>query len=127
VSLSAANDFGQVLYSQCRVNGTYDDGNWQHTFQDVPLEEGGTGDVDRIALSDLDALVKLGGVYKGTPDDEASYRNRPESACFSVCREQLKDECTMFTYDGLTEDRHCSPLLPLASFLLRSHPSVSFS
>jgi hypothetical protein len=107
-------DFGEVLYSRCRVNGTYDDGSWMHQFQNAPDGTGGTENTATIKLSNLDALVKLGAVYAGNGSDPADYTQRPEIACFSVCRQQFKDRCTMFTYDGITEDRYCQLLFPLS-------------
>lgn len=119
--MCAATDFGEILYSQCRTNGTYADGAWQETFTFTD-GDGGTTTDDRIELQNLPALKELGDVFPGNDSNPASYRNRPESACFSVCREQFGDDCTFFTYDGLTADRCGS--LPIVTTIRVQHCSI---
>jgi hypothetical protein len=33
-----------------------------------------------------------------------NYKNQPEHACYAVCQNTLRADCTFFTYDGLDKD-----------------------
>ena len=102
-----AADFGRTLYLPCITqNATYNDGNWQAEFT---LRDGTK--TKKIQLEDQDNVYFLGDLYNGTADEPARYINRPEAACYSICQQQLGPKgCTVFTYDGITEDR-CGPAL----------------
>lgn len=62
-----------------------------------------------LALTDL-AGLRAAGVY--VPDDPSfvGYRYEPETACMAACNAQLGLSCTVFTYDGISEDRCGVPL-----------------
>lgn len=116
IECMCADDFGFNIYEECITNGTYDSGSWEHTFGNIPDGEGGTGDLVEIPLNNNEALGALGVEVVFTDaasgeQEQADFRNRPENACFTICREQFNGTCTGFTYDGLTKDTCAAPLV----------------
>lgn len=112
-----AADFGFNIYDRCIQNGTYDSGGWEHIFRNIPDGDGGTGDLIEIPLTKNDPLEALGVEVSLTNQttnvtEQANFRNRPENACFTICRAQFNDSCTGFTYDGLTKDTCARPSDP---------------
>jgi hypothetical protein len=101
------------LYGECITkDATFADGNWQFAFPKIP---GADGSSTELRLLNLDALVELGGLFKGrNASDKADYQTRPEHACYAVCQKQLRSDCTTFTYDGLSKDTcdNCFALIP---------------
>lgn len=94
------------MYGECRLNGTLPEGTWSFQFDDIDDGAGGVNTTDRISLRNLNALKDLGDVWTGDATKTAksdTYMNRPEIACFAVCREQFKDNCTLFAFDGIQE------------------------
>jgi hypothetical protein len=103
-----AADFGRGLFQQCiTTNVTYPDGAWQ---AELTLEDEST--IKSIKLLDISEqqLYYLGGkLFSGNASAPASYVQRPEVACYAICRKQLGAECSIFTYDGITIDRYVPP------------------
>lgn len=100
----AENDFGRILYGECRLNATMPQGDWSFVFEDVPDGSGGFNTTDKISLRNLEALKELGDVWTGdatTDIDTDIYINRPEIACFSICRTVFEDDCSIFAFDGV--------------------------